>query len=355
VKVVVASPDGAVGLDLAPTVARACERLLALADGYVPAAALARAEVLRSERRTQSTIHVIALRVPGAERRFYLKTLNPSDESRQDQVRRVQTEYGLLEMLSARLAGCADLGVVTPVACLPDDVSFLTEEFAGRKLDHILAGSSRAGNGRRLGPAAALCRTAGEWLRRFQELTAPADPSLYDTSELLAYCEERVRLILAGEQGEIEPGWARLVMRHVERLSGEVDDADLELVGRQNDFRPDNMLARDGRLVVLDFTGFTCGPRLYDLVKFWMRLEYLGFGPLSSGGSVAQLQASFREGYGGPVDLGSPLAELLRLANVLDKMSELAETTPPRGWRRVLERAWYRHLRREVQRAAIRS
>jgi hypothetical protein len=113
------------------------------------------------------------------------------------------------------------------------------------------------------------------------------------------------------------------------------------------------MLARDGRLIVLDFTGYTQGPRLYDFMKFWMRLEYLAFGPPASRARVGRLQQSFRQGYERPVDLDAPLAELLRLANLLDKMSELVEMSPPRGWRRLLERAWYRHLCREVGRVAV--
>jgi hypothetical protein len=103
--------------------------------------------------------------------------------------------------------------------------------------------------------------------------------------------------------------------------------------------------------VVLDFTGFTYGPPLYDFMKFWMRLDYLGFGPASARSRIERMQRAFAEGYKHPVNLQSPLAMLLRLANILDKMSELVEEPPTDLGRRIFERPWYRYLYRQVSEA----
>jgi hypothetical protein len=45
------------------------------------------------------------------------------------------------------------------------------------------------------------------------------------------------------------------------------------------------------------------------------------------------------------------MAEVLRLANILDKMSELVEMVAPHIWRRVSHARWYRHLYRQVAQA----
>jgi hypothetical protein len=229
-----ASLDRVVDGEFAPVVGRACERLLALASRYLPVGGPVHAEVLRSERRRQSTIHVIGLRSPGGARRFYLKTLNPNGVPWSDLAERVRTEYALLEELSTRLARHSHLGVVTPVACFPEDLSFMTEEFSGEKLDHVLARSTRLVGVPRRDPAAELCEAAGEWLRRFQELTASTGPARHDLADLLAYCEERLRHVLAAGRGALEPYRARAIMRHLEHLGGEVAEAHLELTGRQN-------------------------------------------------------------------------------------------------------------------------
>jgi hypothetical protein len=95
------------------------------------------------------------------------------------------------------------------------------------------------------------------------------------------------------------------------------------------------------RIAVLDFTGFTHGPALYDFMKFWMKLDDFRFGPFFGATRVAGWQAAFTEGYGGG-DLGGPLARFLALANRLDKLSEAldgpAARRSPRG---LLARRWY--------------
>ncbi len=253
------------------------------------------------------------------------------------------------EELTHRFASFADLGVIRPIACWPEDLAFLTEEFPGQNVELVLRDDvRRLWSPSALRRAAALCRKAGEWLRHFQSYTVP-DVSTFDVDELIAYCDLRISTILDGAEGLLTRPLSQVVMRHVTNLAATFSESERELVGRHNDLRPDNMLTRDERLVVVDFTGFTYGPRLYDYMKFWMRLDYMAFGTLPIGRRVEALKAGFAEGYGRAVDLDAPMAQFLRIANILDKMSELADPPSRPLHRRLVDRRWHRHLLRQLR------
>jgi hypothetical protein len=335
--------------DHPPHVERACALLEQEGRRFLPENGGVCATVLSVHRRTQSTICVIALRNARTEKRFYLKTLNLNSNGRAAKIQAATTEYQVLQKLTARFAPYPQLGVVRPAASMPEDLSLLTEEFAAQKLNVVLDRASRFfQRGAETERSLLLCQLAGEWLRRFQTFTSPDPASAYDPSELLAYCDERLRIIMTDRRQRMARERAAAITRHLERLIDRLEPAELRLTGRQNDFRPDNMLTRDGKLVVLDFTGFTYGPPLYDFMKFWMRLDYLKFGPTAATAKVERMKGAFAEGYQYPVNLQSPMARLLRLANILDKMSELVEMRSAGLARAILERLWYRHLYGQV-------
>ncbi len=332
-----------------PHVERACALLEQEGRRFLPENGGVCATVVSVQPRTQSTIYVIALRNGRAEKRFYLKTLNLDSNGRAAKIQAAATEYQVLQELTTRFAPYPQLGVVKPAASMPEDLSLLTEEFPAQKLDVVLARASRfSQRNKETQRAVFLCHLVGEWLRRFQTFTFPDPASSYDPSELLAYCDERLRIIMTDTRRRMTQGHSAAVRRHLEGLIDRLEPAELRLTGRQNDFRPDNMLTRDGKLVVLDFTGFTYGPPLYDFMKFWMRLDYLGFGPTTAAARIERMKCAFAEGYQHPVNLRSPMARFLRLANILDKMSELVEMPPAGVARGILDRLWYRHLHGEI-------
>ena len=325
---------------LPPDAARACEALVVEGERHLRDHGPFTARVLDVRRRAHSVIHVISLSNGRGARRFYLKRLNTNPSVHDRKLRECVTEYRILEELTRRFASFPDLGVIRPIACWPEDLAFLTEEFPGRNVELVLRDDVRCLWSRStLRRAAGLCRKAGEWLRHFQSYTVP-DTDTFDIDELIAYCDLRLSTILDGAEGLLSRPLAHAVMRHVTSLAATFSASEREVVGRHNDLRPDNMLARDERLVVVDFTGFTYGPRLYDYMKFWMRLDYIGR-------RIDALKAGFAEGYGRPVDLDAPMAEFLRIANILDKMSELADPPSRPLHRRLVQRRWHRHLLRQ--------
>ncbi len=342
------TPSSPCGLQPAPAVNRACRLLVENARAQASGTTPIRAEVVSTERRPDSTIHVIRLATGNSAHRFYLKTLHSTPATRWSRLRAITAEYSLLAQLQERFAPITHLGVVHAIACFPDELSLLTEEFPGRTLDAVLAGAWMPKSRRWLDRAAHLCWLTGEWLGHFQSFTAPSRPSMFDLSELFIYCNERLGIILGSARGGLDTPTATLIRRRLRELGRAVSSSELEAVGRHNDFRPENILTDGQRVALLDFTGFTYGPRLCDFMKFWMKLEDLTARPFLPGRATAALQQAFLQGYGAMVDPRSPLAQLLRVANVLDKLSEAVDPDlpPPPLCHRPAMTYWYRAQRR---------
>ena len=322
-------------------VRRACQTLTELGSRYFYGSGPFSTRIVAIHHRPYSSVHAIDLTDGATERRFYLKTLTSDPSTRARRIAQCMNEYGQLEVLSKRFAGFRDLGVIEPVACWPEDLAFLSEEFPGRNLELVLRTHVRhIWSKAHLSMAMALCFRAGQWLRHFQSWTVPQSEIDLDVDELMQYCEFRLRKIQDGTSGIR----SHAVLQRLAALAETFGPADRRVVGRHNDFRPDNMLARNGRLVVVDFAGFTYGPPLYDYIKFWMRLDYMAYGPLPVTRAIRALQTSFAAGYDQTVDLTAPMAEFLRIANLLDKIWDLTTPSALSFSHRVLERRWHRHL-----------
>jgi hypothetical protein len=300
--------------------------------------------------RPDSTIQIIRLAAPAAARQFFLKTLRSTPGTRPEILTALMTEYRVLTDLTIRFAPFQELGVVKPVACLPDHLSLLTEEFPGLTLETLLRQRPLFRSSARSEDVIRLCRLIGKWLRKFQDFTEAGEEAASDLSGLFAYCDERLRIILDSRNGGLDRGTAVATIAHLERLAARISRADLAPVGRQNDFRPENILTNGTRVVVVDFTGYCSGPRLYDFMKFWMKLEDLDSWTVGRRPVTARYKQAFREGYGSAVDPSSPLADFLRVAYLLDKISEAVDPDLPPAplSRRFIMSRWYQTQRKRL-------
>jgi hypothetical protein len=312
-----------------------------------------RAWVVATEERPESTVRRVRLEDGNRTGHFYLKTVRATPDTAAEQMRAVAAEYRVLADLHAHFQPLSPLSVVRPIACLPEALSLLTEEGAGGRLDRVLAGTNPIRAAGALARHGDLCRLAGSWLRHFQTVAVGPRQGLYDVSEIFGYCEARLQLMLSEPESGLDLDSALAIERHVRSLAGQVSSAELGLVARHNDFRPANMLTDGRSLTVLDFTGFTSGPRLYDFMKFWLKLEDLSQGLFARRRRASVLQAAFQDGYGG-IDPESPLAKLFRYAYAIDKLSEAVDPTSPRPpWsRRAVLAQWRRSQRQWLCRVA---
>lgn len=310
--------------NLDPLMSRALGEVDRLASQSLSPATPARARLVSMSRRNHSLIGVIELLGPKGRRRYFLKTLRTNPANLALKRQQLEREFSILQELELRFEPYPGLGVIRPVRGWPEHASMLTEEFRGETLERFLSRARRFPTPRATERSTALCHGVGRWLALFQGFTKPADSTLFDPLDLVRYCERRLRILAEAESRHPVYRAPADLLQRAERLAAAVEPAERLQVGRQNDFRPDNILTDGERIAVHDFTGFTYGPALYDFMKFQMKLEDLAGGFMLRPRAVQAWQSAFVEGYGTAVDQRSPLARLLRIANILDKMSELA-------------------------------
>lgn len=223
------------------------------------------------------------------------------------------------DLRRAHEALAPDSGVVRPVACWPEHGALLTERARGVPLAAVLRRASRRGvDPAQLAQAAALCTTAGTWLRRFQargaEVVAGSRPDrLGSAAGMLDYIDERLRLLRTSSPG-IDPALrTRLLAHAAATLHALPPDSLDQVTWSHSDFGPHNLLADLDHLTVLDLELQPQHP-YFDAAYFVECLANLN-GPLADASRIRRLERAFLAGWGQHLD--EPLFALFRLRHLV--------------------------------------
>lgn len=230
---------------------------------------------------------------------------------------RRQKEYEDLARVYAAMG--PEGGVVRPVACYAELGAVITARVAGDPLWRRIRSACRhGGDAEALAETAALCTTAGTWLRRFQACGAAAmcgqrPHHLNDPESFLAYLDERLRLLVGLRTG-IEPVLrTRLLAQAASVLHTLPPSRFEEVTWSHSDFGPHNILVRGSRLTVLDFE---LAPQHPDFdAAYFVESVLQPAGPLVDATRVLRLARAFASGFG--VSLDDPLFGLFRLRHLL--------------------------------------
>jgi Ser/Thr protein kinase RdoA (MazF antagonist) len=232
------------------------------------------------------------------------------------------TEHGIIFTLHRAFEPHPDLGVVRPVACFPEWLSLVTEECAGQSVAALFQNAKVYSPRRGAEQLSAVCLRAGNWLRLFQDWTAQSE-GMVNLEEIVEYVRVRLDVLALHAESEFDSRRREQIARLVATLLSQVRPNELKMVGRHNDYAPNNMLVANNRLTVLDFGGFNYGPIYRDICKFWFKLEELQIGFLVSARTVSMAQQAFWSGYGTRVDLSHPLCVAIKIAYGLDKLGDM--------------------------------
>ncbi|MGB5306998.1 MAG: phosphotransferase [Gammaproteobacteria bacterium] len=260
----------------------------------------------------------------GEERRaIYVKTLIPGRGATEKIKEDVQKEYDILRKLYEGFAGMSHISVVRPLAVFPEYRTIVTEEAPGPTLQHRLARATRIwASSHDSDKASRSCYLAGKWLSKFQQLTYRGN-NPFSADDIVDYCDIRLRDLGARPESGVNDGLQQKISACIDALSRQATKENNIVAGCHNDYAPHNMIAQDDHLYVLDLGFFTYDSTIYDVCRFWHRLETFKTDPLVSNSRISDYQESFLLGYAHVVNRDTSVFRLAECRFVLSSMCTL--------------------------------
>ena len=270
-----------------------------------------------------STTCRVELFVGEARYSIYVKILIPGRGVTEKIKEDVFKEYGVLQSLYEGFAGISHISVVRPLAVFPDYRAIVTEEARGPTLQHRLSRATRIwASSHDSDKAGRSCYLAGKWLNKFQQLTYKGNAP-FSAGDLVDYCNVRLCDLVARPESGVNDSLQQKLSDCIEAMSRQAKQQQNTVAGCHNDFAPHNMIAQDNHLCVLDFGFFNYDSTIYDVCRFWHRLETFKTDPLVSSRRITEYQESFLLGYEHTVDRNASAFRLAEIRFVLSSMCTL--------------------------------
>ncbi len=316
------------------------------ADNYLGSHGPARLVDIAVDRNPYSRTAKLCLHVDGRTLVVYVKRPTIDQHNRAVAHERLDREFRILRRLSDAPGADQHLGVVRPIAYLPDWPALVTEEARGPTLQALISRGTRRWLGSPSGPELeSVCEMAGKWLRHSQSETAEASRR-FETAATLEYCQIRVQQIRQTDGALLPADFSSGLQRAVERLAARLPADGHARSARHNDYAPHNIIVTGDGLRVLDFTMCDTGETCYDPANFWERLQTLKLDPLRSRRQLDELQSAFLSGYGDPEATQAPGFTIARIQYRLARMATLADAAVNSRWRRLRDGPQLRDYRR---------
>ena len=279
----------------------------------------------------------------GDERRgIYVKTLIPGRGTTERIKEDVRKEYEVLSNLNNAFAGMSNISVVRPIAVFPEHMAIVTEEAPGPTLQHRLSRATRTwANRHESDKTRQSCYLAGKWLNEFQQMTYRGNQP-FSADDLVHYCNVRLRDLGARPESGVDNSLQRKVTVHIEEMSRQATQQNNTVAGCHNDYAPHNIIAQDNRLYVLDLGFFNYDSTIYDVCRFWHRLETFKADLLVSNSRITEFQESFLMGYEHSVDRSACAFKLAEYRFILSSMCTLLKGRGRSFLKRQLDSYLYR-------------
>jgi hypothetical protein len=229
--------------------------------------------------------------------------------------RNVVRDFEITSRVQEGLAVYPGLTAVRPIACFPEDLAIVTECAHGATLSHMLAqralGWPRAAA---IGELAAILRKVGAWLQAAQA-AFPQDGEI-SRDWIATYFDKRFdELETSGRMRLTDRGRAAME-RYRDGLLAQVPQP-LTPVWIHADFCPENIIARDGGVTVLDFTMVNSGTPYTDLSHLYARMDAMKAKPWFRQPVIDRLQNELLDGFERGLTPDRPLFALMLLQHVV--------------------------------------
>ena len=312
----------------------------------------ARVELLSTERRQYSDIAQVRVRGDAVSTEAFIKVTRPQGESQSDHQNmagRVQHEFDEAARVHRAMGGHSRLGVVRPLACIPEKFVLITERAPGRPLDAVLeteaTGWPATSTVERL---SAVMASVAEWLRTFHRVRPVS--GRFDLDGMREYLDIRLVRLVANRRSGFDEADREAVLAHFDDRRRDVAGDDLTLVAIHADLAPGNVLVHGDKVTVLDFAMAKTGSVFHDLSRLYSQLGFLTAKPKFRPSVIARVQQALLSAFQPDLTADRPLFNLLLLQHTVTHFDTVAASRR-RGvewlydvYLRRRHRRWIRHV-----------
>jgi hypothetical protein len=254
----------------------------------------------------------------------------------------VLADFEMTRRVHDGLAAYPGLTAVRPIACFPEDLAIVTEEARGQTLSDLLSSRAAGVRSRRTVAAlGAILRGVGSWLKAAQAALTP--DRAVSPERMRAYLDTRLSDLECGSV-HLTPHGRGLLESFRDRLLDEAAP-ELRAVWIHADFCPENIIVRDGRITVLDFTMAKGGTIYHDLSHLYLGLDAMKAKPWFTARVIGHLQRELLDGFEPGLSPMRPLFTLMLLQHVLCDLVAMRTGAGGRIARLYADRLHRRHRR----------
>ncbi len=249
------------------------------------------------------------------------------DTAKQILETRLRKEFEVSKRLFKLLEESPHLFVSHPLACYPELLILVIEEYPGMDLSEILQRKARffpSANTRQY--LENLCRMCGEWLKFHHEKTVVpggSDSSYLD--DFPDYIDQRLRQLINSQIIPIDEPFRDDILRFLDYRIESVDRESKQTVNAHGDFAPGNVLTDGDKLVVIDLDQYGPGAILQDLSRFYHQLDMYLCNPIFRPKVIGRLQAALLDGYDPKLRIDDPLFQIMLVKHTVCHLAGLAK------------------------------
>ena len=284
---------------------------------------------VRALDRPFSTILEIRVKVQAGTDNAFVKILKPraNTEAEIESMRQnVVKDFEMTSRVHQGLSRYPGLTAVRPIACFPEDLAIVTEQAVGKTLAELLTQAAGWPNPHARQRLVRTVRQAGTWIRAAQAALPQDREIAIDTVK--TYFDRRLTDMEARGPMRLTRAGRVALERHRDRLielalMDQGTHIGFPAVWIHADFCPENVIVRDGRMTVLDFTMAKAGTIYHDVSHLYLWIESMTAKPWFRRRITALLQAELLDAFEPGLTPDRPLFALTLLQHVLCHLVEI--------------------------------
>lgn len=238
---------------------------------------------------------------------------------RQEMVGWLKKDYTTMERLYTHWQNSSKFAIPRPIACYPDLLILVMEEWPGKDLTVVLKQEAHLfPSENTMERLEHLCYLCGEWVKAHQNSDFVKEhPATFYLATFLDYIDIRLRNLVQCPGVPLDELFRKQILQYVQRRWPDLDPSETRTVDVHGDYAPCNVMTDGAKLIIIDFTSYGRGSIYQDLSRFYHQLDMYLFKPIFRPKVIRRLQRALLDGYEPKLEVEHPLFELMLVRHTL--------------------------------------